>query len=187
MDWYSIFKFLHVLSAIAWVGGGLTLFAMAIMAEMKKDDATVLQAASVSAYLGLRWFVPSSIATLVFGIITTSIYNFWGEAWILLGLAGFAATFLTGLLGIKPLAEQTAKLMAEGRIDEAKAVGGKILTIGKFDYTLLIVVIADMMLKPSWGDWPTLLVFAIVLIAAAVLFLGLVERVQKYMPAKTSP
>jgi uncharacterized membrane protein len=185
MDLYSIFKFLHVLSAIAWVGGGLTLLALALFAEAQKDEATVMQVSAHSAFLATRWFIPTSLATLVFGIIATALIGLWGEAWVILGLLGFAATFLTGMLGIKPLSEKIARASAEGRMDDARAEGKKIMTISKFDYVLLIVVIADMVMKPSWGDWLTLLVFALVLIGGAVLFLGLVERVQKYMPAKT--
>ena len=43
MDFYSIFKFLHVVAAMAWVGGGVTIFAMAIFAERAKDDAEMMR------------------------------------------------------------------------------------------------------------------------------------------------
>lgn len=33
MDWYSIVKFLHVVTAILWVGGGFVLFLLGMLAE----------------------------------------------------------------------------------------------------------------------------------------------------------
>jgi hypothetical protein len=45
------------------------------------------------------------------------------------------------------------------------------LTITKFDAVLLFTVVADMVLKPSASDWPVLVVFAVVIVGAALLFL----------------
>lgn len=176
MSWYDIFKFLHVLTAIAWVGGGLVLFVLGISAQRRNDPAVLAQVASHSAYLGLRWFVPASLLTLVFGATAATLGGLWGDAWVVLGLLGFAGTFLIGLLIIKPTSEEAEKLGAAGKLPEAQAAGGKILQVSKFDYTLLVLVIADMALKPAWSDVLTLAVMAVVLVTAGVVFLPTVLR-----------
>jgi len=44
MDWYSIFKFLHVASAVCWVGGGVILMYQGLLAGRAKDvDAQIRQ------------------------------------------------------------------------------------------------------------------------------------------------
>lgn len=172
MDVYSLFKFLHVLSAIAWLGGGLTLFALALMYEARKDIDALNSAVNHVAFLGPRWFVPASLLTLVFGVITTLLGNLWGDAWVVLGLVGFAGTFSTGLFAIKPLSEAIAAHNAAGRPDLAAPLGARIMQISKFDYTIMALVIALMVLKPSWSDVLVFAIMATVLVLAAVVFLG---------------
>ncbi|MDC9824161.1 DUF2269 family protein [Devosia sp. ZB163] len=172
MDLYTVFKFLHVVTAIAWVGGGITMFALALMALARGDEDMASQAVKHVAFLGTRWFVPASILTLVFGLIMTFLGGLWGEAWIILGLAGFASTFFTGLLGLKPLSEQIEMLHIAGAHDEARPLEARIMQLSKFDYTVMAVVIADMVFRPAWNDLITLSLMAIVVAGGAVLFLG---------------
>ena len=63
----------------------------------------------------MLWFIPSSMATLLFGLVTVFISGLWGEAWVILGLIGFAATFATGNFYLKPTAERIEKLEAGGK------------------------------------------------------------------------
>ena len=167
MDFYSFFKLLHVISAIAWVGGGLTLLASAIFNVRDHGPAEAIRAAQSMGSLAMRWFLPASGLTLVFGIITTFLGNLWGEAWVILGLIGFAATFLTGHFGMRVKSIRMGELMKQGREDEAVAEGLSLLRVGKFDYTVILLVVAAMVLKPVWTDFVTIGAFAAILVAVA--------------------
>ena len=48
--------------------------------------------------LGPTYFVPASLAVFVFGVILVIQSDFYGfdQLWIVLGLVGYALTFLTG-------------------------------------------------------------------------------------------
>jgi hypothetical protein len=172
MDLYTITKFLHVLCALAWVGGGLTLLASSLLASRAKDSAALLAGLAIMNRLGKTWFVPASLLTVVFGIATASFGMLWGELWVSLGLAGFASTFLTGLLLLEPTGRKIGALVAEGRIEDGLAQGARLMTISKFDYTVMLMVIVDMVLKPGFGDLPVLAIMGAAVIAGAVLFLG---------------
>jgi hypothetical protein len=171
MDWYSIFKFLHVASAVCWVGGGVVLMYQGLLAERAKDTEAQLVVVKQTAALALTWFMPASLATVIFGVIVATLGGLWSEAWVILGLLGFAATFSTGNFVIRPTADQIAKHENEGRRDAAVGYGAKLLQVAKFDYVMLFTVIADMVLKPSWSDIWLLIVMAVVLVAGAALFL----------------
>ena len=171
MDWYSIAKFLHVVSAVCWVGGGVVLMYQAILAGRAKDDDAQMVVVKQTAALALTWFIPASLATVVFGIATATLGNLWSEAWVILGLLGFVATFCTGNFVIKPTADAIAKAETEGNRQLALRYGAKLMQVGKFDYVMLFTVIADMVLKPAWSDVVLLIVMAVVLVAGAVLFL----------------
>ncbi|HVY50541.1 MAG TPA: DUF2269 family protein [Devosia sp.] len=171
MDWYSIFKFLHVASAVCWVGGGVVLMYQGLLAERAKNTEAQMVVVKQTAALALSWFVPSSLATVLFGIVTATLGGLWSNAWVILGLVGFAATFSTGNFVIRPAADQIAKNESEGKRDAAAGYGAKLLQVAKFDYVMLFTVIADMVLKPAWSDVWVLAVMAVVLVAGAVLFL----------------
>ena len=171
VDAYSVFKFLHVICAIAWVGGGLTMLANSIVATRTKGEIETLRTLAIMDGLAKVWFVPASMLTLVFGAITATFGGLWMDAWVLLGLAGFASTFITGIAIFEPVGKQIGQLVAAGQVDEALAKGRFLMRIGKFDYTVMLVVVADMVFKPYWTDLAILGSFAAVLAAGAVLFL----------------
>jgi uncharacterized membrane protein len=183
LDIYSIFKFLHVICAIAWVGGGLTLLANSIIAVRAKGELETLKSLDTMNNLGKAWFIPASLATVVFGIITAVLGGSWLDLWVLLGLAGFASTFFTGAVILEPMGRRIAEALAAGRTEEALAGGTRLMQIAKFDYTVMIVVIADMVLKPYWTDFPTLTVFAAAIGAGAYFFLYGGKLPQSAQPA----
>jgi len=168
---YVLFKFLHVLTALAWVGGGLTLLVASGMASRAGSREGMFAGLDVMNRLGKIWFVPASLLTVVFGAVSTTLGGMWGELWVLIGLAGFASTFLTGLLLIEPQGRRIAALLEAGRTDEAVQAGERLLTVSKFDYTVMLIVVADMVLKPLWPDVVVLAIFVALLAAGVVLFL----------------
>lgn len=172
MDFYTIFKFLHVVAAMAWVGGGVTLFAMVIFAERAKDDAEMMRLLGTVGMMGNRWFLPASLLTLVFGIITTTLGGLWAELWVVLGLVGLAASFLTGHFVLRVKAMAAGKFMAEGNLSQAAGIGRKLICVAKFDYVMLFLIVADMVLRPEWTDFLTLGLFVAVLAVSAWFFLG---------------
>jgi uncharacterized membrane protein len=174
MDIYLLFKLLHVLSAVVWVGGGLCLMVLGVFANSRNDDAEVLRVVQSVAFMGNRWFMPASLLTVIFGAIATYLGPGFGELWILLGLAGFAAAFVTGTFVFKPQSEKLVAQVAEGQTSEAMAIARGLLNVAKFDYVVMFLVIADMVLKPTIRDLPVLGIMAVVLAAGVwVLVSGL--------------
>ena len=171
MDFYTLFKFLHVLSAIAWVGGGLTLLVSSIVTMRTQGDEAVLKSLDTMNGLGKIWFIPASLLTVIFGAIATTLGGLWGDMWVVLGLLGFANTFLTGLIFIEPKGRQIAAMLDAGNVAGAVAEGRKLLSVGKFDYTVMLLIVADMLLKPVWTDFVVIAIFAVVLIAGFVTFM----------------
>ncbi|MBI1417876.1 MAG: DUF2269 family protein [Limimaricola sp.] len=163
----------HIISVILWVGGGLALLLGAQMARHKRGAAAVLPVVDVVALLGPVFFVPVSLVTLLSGLAAAWFGPGFGHLWINLGLAGFATTFLTGILLIKPRAEEIARLMADATTQQATLVGKSLdlVTIAQFDYVILGLVVLDMALKPTLNDITLLVVFAVIAVIGAMLTL----------------
>ena len=177
MDWYTIFKFLHVGSAIIWIGGAFVMIMLGVKADRAKNDAEIVGVVRQVAWAADRIYVPASVATLVFGVTVATIGSLWSNLWVILGLAGVAATIALGVVVLTPRAKKVESgFAANGVTPATAALCREILTIAKFDAVLLFTVVADMVLKPDAGDWVTLLAFVVVLVAAAAVWLTPVFR-----------
>ncbi|SIT54331.1 conserved membrane hypothetical protein [Mesorhizobium prunaredense] len=173
MDWYSIVKFLHVVSAILWVGGGFTLMVLAVRADRAGNIEGMLQAMRATGELGNRFFAPMSMLTLAFGLIMCWFWVGFSDLWILIGLAGYATTFCIGMFIFKPTADRMAGMIAkDGVTPAALAQGQRILSAARIDYSVMLVIIADMVLKPTLNDTTILGCMALVVTTGIALALG---------------
>jgi len=177
MDWYSIVKLLHVLSATLWVGGGFTLMMLAALADRAGNIQGTLQAMRATGELGNRFFAPMSMLTLAFGLIMCWFWVGFSPLWILIGLAGYATTFCIGIFVFKPTADRMAAMIArDGVTPAALACGQRILRAARFDYAVMLVIITDMVLKPTLHDFAILACMVLVLAGGATLALGRPRR-----------
>ena len=111
-DWYAFFKWVHVTGAVLWVGGGLALTILALWAERKQDPAEMALLARRAAFIGERVFAPVGLLVLLAGIgMVVNLHLDWGTSWIVIGLVGYAITFLTGLLVLGPQAKRIGRLI----------------------------------------------------------------------------
>ena len=150
-NWYSLFKWVHVTLAVFWVGGGLTLTILGLRAEGTKDPREIVTVAQQAAFVGEKLFAPAGLLVLLMGIGMVVHQNLgWGHFWIIAGLIGYAATFVTGIGVLSPLAkkiEHSAKANGPEH-PETLALIQRILFIARVDIAVLLLVVADMILKP---------------------------------------
>ena len=150
-DWYAFFKWVHVTGAVLWVGGGLTLTILALKAERSSEPTEMAMIARQAAFVGERVFAPVGLLVLAMGIAMVVNLNLdWGTSWILIGLIGYAITFLTGILVLGPQAKRIGQLIETVGAEDAetRAAIKRILLIARVDVGVLLLVLAAMILKP---------------------------------------
>jgi uncharacterized membrane protein len=152
-NWYSIFKWVHVSVAVFWVGGGLLLTVLGLRAERSTDPREIVTLAQQAAFAGEKIFAPGGLLVLLMGIGMV-IHNHlgWGHFWIVAGLVGYAATFVTGIAVLSPLAKKIEHSAATNGAEHPETIAliRRILLIARVDIAVLLLVVADMVLKP-WG------------------------------------
>jgi uncharacterized membrane protein len=149
--WYFLFKLVHVVGAVVWVGGGMTLTILAMRAERSKDPGDMATIARQAAFVGERVFAPVGLLVFLMGIAMVINFHWgWGTTWIVIGLVGYAITFLTGLLVLGPSAKHVGQLIeSQGAgAAETQAAIQRLLLIARVDMGVLLLVVADMVLKP---------------------------------------
>lgn len=175
MTSYEFVLYLHIASAIIWLGAGFLTIVGQERAYRSGDTAQILRGFQDEGWLAPRLFIPAALSTLVTGILTV-ILGDWGftTPWILVGLGGFATTFVTGIAFLKPVGEGIADALGRDATMDPVVTSRlkKRLLVGRIDMAVLFTVVFDMAVKPSGTDLVLLLVIAAVLIAIAVVTAG---------------
>jgi uncharacterized membrane protein len=149
---YNSLKLIHVLAAIAWVGAGAYAQVYASRLSATRNLPGLATFAKQLEKIALIYIMPASILVIVSGVVLVwlSTWNF-SDAWILLGLLGYAATFVTGAFFLGPEAGKLGRIVDERPADdpEVRARMHRIFVISRIDLVVLILVVADMVFKPG--------------------------------------
>ncbi len=152
MDLYLATKFLHVATAVLWLGGGLALMLLAVLARRAGDRDDLFTIIRLVTVLAPRVFVPGSFIVLVSGLGMVWFGGLAFEAWLVFGLAGIAATIVIGMTRLGPLSGKITYLVATARWDEAEEIAGSLLRAARVDYVLQFLIVFAMVVKPVWSD-----------------------------------
>jgi uncharacterized membrane protein len=169
MTLYELLLFVHVAATIIWIGAGFFSLVLALGYDKDSDEAALLRFSKDQERLAPRLFVPSSLVVVLMGIALVIESEAWSfdQLWIVLGLIGFAATFVTGLFIMKPSSERIGRDMeaAGGRLtDQLRIDLRKLIVKAQVDYVVLTLVVFDMVAKPTGDDTGVLIAMAVVLV-----------------------
>jgi uncharacterized membrane protein len=189
MTLYEVLLMLHVFAAIIWLGAGLVFTVLIMLARRANEPAREASYHADIDRLAPLLFIPAAMATLVFGLLT-AIEGGWdfGQAWILIGLVGWLASFLIGIGYFKPESARIAELESQGPAGQAEAMrrSSRMMAVDNFELTLLYIVVAAMVLKPTGDDPGVLLVLAGVLALVAAVNLPALRGSANEVSATTS-
>ncbi len=175
MTFYEVIKFLHIAAAALWIGAGMYMVVLAVRADRANDDHSMLAILKDAGAMAKIYFIPSSLAVFVFGMIMTIDAWAFDQLWIILGLLGYLATFVTGAFFLGPRSERLGEEMAERGVGPEQTLEARrILTLVRVDYVLLFLVVFDMVVKPTGDDVGTLVFMA------AALAIGVGSTVTRY-------
>jgi uncharacterized membrane protein len=150
-SWYFVFKSIHVLAAVLWLGGGAMITVLAWQAQRTKDNAQLLQIGKQAEWLSMRVFVPASLLVVVMGIVLMHKGNFgYSNFWVLFGLIAWGVSFLVGAGFLGPEAGRLAKLIeAKGPEDpDVLQRLNRIISVARADVVLVLLIAIDMVAKP---------------------------------------
>jgi uncharacterized membrane protein len=139
MSLYEALKAIHIMAIAIWVGAAFLQLILAIRADETRR-LTVLEDAE---FTGTRLFPPAAGLALLTGIamVIDSDGVGFGDLWVILALAGWVLSLILGAVFI----DRSVKEAAGG---EAAAYG-RILALARIDLLILLLVIVDMVVKPS--------------------------------------
>ena len=171
MTWYEFLLFVHVTGAIIWLGGAFIFQVFGMVEVATGDRAAIARFAANAGRIGERVFIPTALVVVLAGIGLMIDGDWpWGRLWVLFALAGFAASFLLGVLVLAPTAKQIPAVGAE--TDEGQKLIARLFALLKVDLLLLFAIVFAMTAKPTGDDALVVIVVAAILVAGAAFFVN---------------
>ncbi len=148
---YEWLMFLHVLAAMIWVGGLVTLGVLAAQVLRGGEPDAIARLVGSLRVIGPLVLGPAMVAVLGFGIWLVLDSDAWdfGQTWIWLALSLFAAAFLVGAIFQSRAAIGAERAVAAGDAREAArqirrwSWGMSLIVVA------LVVITGDMVVKPG--------------------------------------
>jgi uncharacterized membrane protein len=148
---YDWLLFLHIFAAMVWVGGGILLATLAIRVLRDRESGAAARFIGNLRVIGPLVLAPSTVAVVGFGVwlvLDSAAWGF-GQLWVQLALALFAAPFLIGAVHQSRTALAAERAAARGDHDEAR----RQLARWSWGYRLIVLLLIaatwDMVFKPG--------------------------------------
>ena len=143
-----------MLAAVVWVGGDVMILIMGTRLLKENDLQREVAFVRDLGQIGQRILAPVSVVLIVFALALVAYAPQWNftDLWNVLAIAGYLATFITGVFVLGPSAGKIEALIATGKAPEDPEVRSLIrrtMVTGRIDVAVLVLVVCDMVLKPG--------------------------------------
>jgi len=148
---FQIYLAIHIIAAVVWVGGDVTLTTLGIVFERRHDGETLAALGRMGAWIGTRVYTPTLFIVIGFGVALMHEEKLdWGQFWVIFGLLGWTIATVLGIAFVGPeLGRIDAAARAHGPESEEVAQRVKrLFMIFRFDTALLVLIVLDMTAKP---------------------------------------
>jgi uncharacterized membrane protein len=152
LDLYELLKFFHVLFAATWLGTAVQQQFASARARASNDQAVLARFADDAEWLGKKLFAPAAGLTALFGVLLV-LQSGWDfkDLWVAIGIVLFLVAVFTGARFLTPESGRLRDLISAKGLDdqEVRARISRILMVTRIDLLLLVLVVADMVIKPG--------------------------------------
>ena len=149
---YELYLAVHILSAVLWVGGGVSVHILGRWVAREGDPERMVVFNRDAVKIGNVFYAPLAIVLIVAGVLLVEEVGYsYGDLWITLGFVGWLFSLA---LGVGFNAQQSRKFeaaVAAGGPASADAQAGirRILMVNSIEVLVLVLVVVDMAVKPG--------------------------------------
>ncbi len=152
---YDLLITLHVLAAILWVGGGVTLHILMRRALKLPDRGAQHERFTELEWLGERFYPAFSLLLIIAGILlVTEDEHGWefSDTFIQIGLSAWIISFLIGIGFYGREGKKRAGIVeSEGADSPAVAASfRRTAMVNSFELLILLAIVVDMTTKPGF-------------------------------------
>ena len=147
---YDFWQFLHVTSAVVWVGAAALALFLSFRLGAAKDNSVAFSASRLLETTSVPLFIFASLATLVTGLTMAFGWVGFGPLWIKIGLGGIVVSLIMGFGYFKPqIAKLEAAISERGPTDPGvQATIRQMNMVAAAELGVFLIVIWAMVTKP---------------------------------------
>ena len=151
MNGYELALFLHVLAAMVWIGGAISIQILAIRIVRRDDAAEITRFTGDVEQIGLKVFMPASLVVIAAG--AWMVYDGpWelSNGWVATALGLYLLSFITGMGFLGPESGRISKLTAEHGAEHPDVLRRikRIFLVSRIELVWLLAIVALMVFKP---------------------------------------
>jgi uncharacterized membrane protein len=147
---YTLFKFLHIVGAIGWIGGTITFSILGARVARARDQAVLEAITDLMRINGMTIIGPASGLTLIAGFVMVGVAGLGAPLWV---IWGFAAIIVSVALGVA-LIGRTSKELRETAAAEPggprlSALQRRLTVLNSINVLVLLSAVWAMVFKPA--------------------------------------
>jgi uncharacterized membrane protein len=148
---YNLFKFLHIVGAIVWIGGVLTVSIITARVARENDRTVLAAMARQSSRLGTTIIGPAAGLTLIAGIVMIAVSGLGAPLWVIWGFAAIIVSVALGATLIRRAGDELSKLAATAEPGDPRlsALQQRLATLNTINILLLLSAVGAMVFKPT--------------------------------------
>jgi uncharacterized membrane protein len=149
---YELWLAIHILCAVIWVGGGVSVQVLGRWTIRRGDPEQIVAFNRDAVKLGNVFYAPLALVLIVAGVLLVEEVGYsYGDLWITLGFIGWLFSLAVGIAFYPQQARKVAAAVSAGgpAAPEAQAKIRRILLVNSIEITILLLVVVDMAVKPG--------------------------------------
>jgi uncharacterized membrane protein len=149
---YELYLSLHLVCAVLWVGGGVSVHVLARWTAKTGDPEALLQFNRNALKLSARFYAPLAIVLLLAGIqLVREVGYEFSDLWISLALLAWVLSLALGVVFYPFESRRIEAAVADGGPSAPAVRKGinRVLVVNALEVTILLLVVVDMAVKPG--------------------------------------
>jgi len=151
MTVYTLFKFLHIVGAIGWIGGFISFSILSTQAARETNPAVLATMEHLMRLNGMVVIGPASGLTLICGIVMIAVSGLGVPLWVIWGFAAIVVSVALGaaLIGRTNKALRDVAAAAEPNHTRLSILQRRLVTLNVINLLVLLSAVWAMVAKPS--------------------------------------
>jgi len=151
METFEVWKYIHILAAMTWVGGAIMAQVFAYRMKTAPPEHR-LRFAKDMGFVTTWVFLPASVVIYLAGTLAVEevrpIFDY-DQLWIAIGMIGVILGFLFILTFAIPQTRKAIRMIEAGDGAAAAPVFGRVALSARVILVILLVVVFAMVVKPG--------------------------------------
>jgi uncharacterized membrane protein len=148
---YTLFKFLHIVGAIVWLGGVITVSVITARIAREQDGAVLAAVSRQSRFFGTAVVGPAAGVNLLAGIVMIAVSGLGAPLWVIWGFAAIVVSMALGATLLRRAGEELSNIAAAAAPGDPRqlALQQRLATLNIINVLLLLSAVGAMVFKPA--------------------------------------